>query len=1525
MQPRVTAILVARNGAKHLERTLEALARQTRQPDIVITVDCGSTDATAKLLGDSGPTQFIAASADLSFWAALAAAVRVIAAPEHDREMLWLLAQDSAPEPGALAALLAQLEISPSVAVAGPKIMEWVAGEYIHEFGLTMTPGGSTVTLVESELDQGQHDGLSDVLAVSAGGMLVRHTVWNELDGFDPALPVIDDSLDFCVRVRLAGYRVSVVAAARAASAGAGVAGANESSRGRPRRRRVRAERSAQLHRRLVYSAGWALLFHWLSLVPLAFLRSIGQLLKKEPGAVLGEFAAAFGAAFHLGRVARARRRLASTKKLGWTSIASLRVTSAEMRRRRALQREASLAGIRGDRPEIRFFASGGAWTLLASGLLSAIIFAPLLNARSLTGGGMLPLSDNVTELWSSATYGWRDVGLGFVGAADPFSAVLAVLGSLTAWAPSFSLVLLYLLALPLAALGAWMAATRFTERGALRAIAAVLWVLAPTFLSALSTGRPAAILVHLLLPWLFFAGFSAARSWSASASAALLFAAIVACSPSLAPALLVLWLIAVATSGRSVMRFIGIPLPALALFAPLIVEQGLRGNWLGLFADPGLPLSTAPVSGLQLALGFPSGGLGGWIALLDDQGIPGVTADILVPVLLIPLALLALTALLLNGARSGAVALLLAVLGLGTALAANHLFVASVGSDTISVWSGAGLSLYWMGLVGAAVIALRALRRVAFAPGITAVIALTIVAVPLLAAYPLQTSLVNKGLDRTQPAFIDAEAQINPRVGTLQITPQVDGGIRAVVMRGSGAVLNQQSTLESTDQVPTQEQRELATLAGNLASRSGLDAAQGLADFGIRFVVLQAAGGSPEAEATAIRTATALDGNAALAPVGDTSFGRLWQHDVSAAERASAEIPPNAGGLYGLLATLAAVVVIGITVLLSIPTGAGREAVRQANRDAVRRAARENARLAKAKPRRRRSKTVADAAVPAAVTPGVPGTPLEPAVSLVSRRELSAASKADASAAKTAAKTDASASKAATKTEATAAKAASKDEATASKAASKTEATAAKAATKTDSSSAKAATKSDASAAKAASKDEALAAKAATKTEATAAKAATKSDASAAKAASKDEATAAKAATSASKKDAAAALKSAAVSARASRTAAKVAAKGDSAVSTATAAAAALAVSAAAQLANTNAKTATGADTSAGSDHDRPSPDQGDTNVTAPREASDQAAADTRNEPAGPSTDSDADAHTPVDPASDNTDTAFARTRPVEPASPIVQPSAEPARKPAPSNTDRWAPPAREATPNTPLPTLPEWRLTDPTPAGQASADPALADRGPADSRSVDRTSAPATPAEPKSAESKRPEPMPAEQTTAEPTTAGQRPAGQRTAEPTSVEPKSVNPTPADLRRAESPPAQPTRGEPAPAEPTPAEPRNAEPTSAGVRSAEPTPAETTPAAPKSAEPTPAAPTPAERTRQPEAAQPYISPWAPPARDASTPGEASLPPAGPRRSTFESPSDRAARVRPRAPIPRPLPPTVPDETPTTPEEADNAQ
>ncbi|MFP3435580.1 hypothetical protein SB781_38110, partial [Paraburkholderia sp. SIMBA_061] len=82
------------------------------------------------------------------------------------------------------------------------------------------------------------------------------------------------------------GFRVTLVAHARVAIAGDGLAGPNLSPKWSVRRRLAGERRRAQLHRRMAYAPGWTVPLHWLTLVPLAILRGLVRLLRKEPGSI---------------------------------------------------------------------------------------------------------------------------------------------------------------------------------------------------------------------------------------------------------------------------------------------------------------------------------------------------------------------------------------------------------------------------------------------------------------------------------------------------------------------------------------------------------------------------------------------------------------------------------------------------------------------------------------------------------------------------------------------------------------------------------------------------------------------------------------------------------------------------------------------------------------------------------------------------------------------------------------------------------------------------------------------------------------------------------------------------------------------------------------------------------------------------------------------------------------------------------------------------------------------------------------
>lgn len=897
----VTAILVARNGAEQLPLTLDALSRQTRQPDALVIVDDASTDGTTAVLATARATRIVTLESPRAYGQAVS---RGLGEPAAD-EWLWLLAHDSAPHAGALAALLAAVEVAPSVAVAGPKVMRWDARDVIADYGTTMTRYGATVSLVVDELDQGQHDRRSDVLAVGREGMLVRRAVWDALGGFDPALPTTDAALDFCVRVRLAGHRIVGVPLARVV------------------RDEVRADarvaRAAQLHRRLSYAPALALPLHWLSLLPLALLRAIALLARKQPGRVAGDIAAAFGALFD-GRVVVSRRNLARSKRLRWSAIAPFRMAPAEVRRLRSHQRDAHASPVFDGTERIRpgFFSAGGAWTVLFLVVAGVVVFGRFLGASAVEGGGAAPLSSSVAELWASVGVGYHPVGTGFVGAADPFAAVLAVLGSLAFWAPSSSIVALYLFAIPLAGLGAWWCAARLSTRGWAPAAAAVAWGFAPPLLASLEAGRIPSVLAHLLLPWLVLALIAAARTWSGSAVASLLFAAIGACVPSLVPLLLLAWIACLVANPRGIHRYMGIPIPLVVLFAPLVVDQGLRGQWLALVADPGVPAVSSATSPLHLLIGTPAGGSDAASALAASLGLPGLVAPLAMAVLLAPLLVLAILALVHPRGARAVPALVVALVGFVAAVIATHLSVTVVGAQTTTLWPGSALSVYWLGLVGAAVVAIDAFAARAALATVVLVLTATVAVVPAAVDIATGGADAQPSSGALLPAYAAAESATKPWLGTLVLAAQPDGSLTAVLERGAGTTMNQESTVWSTSTEMTPDRVAIAELAANLASRSGYDVPTALAQHDIAFVVVRRAA-SGQGVVTRDRAVDALDSYSSLTSVGSTSDGLLWLSADVAAETAASTPTPSSGLRTPVL--VADGIVFGVALLLAVPT----------------------------------------------------------------------------------------------------------------------------------------------------------------------------------------------------------------------------------------------------------------------------------------------------------------------------------------------------------------------------------------------------------------------------------------------------------------------------------------------------------------------------------------------------------------------------------------------------------------------------
>jgi rhamnopyranosyl-N-acetylglucosaminyl-diphospho-decaprenol beta-1,3/1,4-galactofuranosyltransferase len=105
-EPRVVAVVVTYNRRDLLLESLAAVLRQGRAPDAVIVVDNASEDGSAAAVRDAFPGVHLAELKRNSGGAGGFAAGLALALADG-ADLAWLMDDDTVPEPGALAALLA--------------------------------------------------------------------------------------------------------------------------------------------------------------------------------------------------------------------------------------------------------------------------------------------------------------------------------------------------------------------------------------------------------------------------------------------------------------------------------------------------------------------------------------------------------------------------------------------------------------------------------------------------------------------------------------------------------------------------------------------------------------------------------------------------------------------------------------------------------------------------------------------------------------------------------------------------------------------------------------------------------------------------------------------------------------------------------------------------------------------------------------------------------------------------------------------------------------------------------------------------------------------------------------------------------------------------------------------------------------------------------------------------------------------------------------------------------------------------
>ena len=791
--------------------------------------------------------------------------------------------------------------------------------------------------------------------------MLIRRDVWDQLDGFDPNLPLMRDDIDFCWRAHAAGYGVRVVTDA--------VVYHRELSA-----RHIRKVTAAGGHPRLLDRRGALYVFAAnLPVGPMvaivarcvasSLLRAPYFLLTKQPRRAWDHLGAVAWLLRHPVLLAHARRRRAAGRVPAWQLL------RGQLPRGRTLARLAeSAAGLLSGGPayesrgvhqalsddaadEMPLAPSGSvARRVLASPVVllgAGLALIALVAERSLTGsvltgsgplagGALVPAWGGASDLWREYLAGYHDAGVGSAASTPPYVAVMAMLATLLAGKPWLAVDVLLLGCVPAAGLTAFLATRRLTSVLAARIWLAATYALLPVAMGAVAAGRIGTVVAFVLLPLIGIAvgriltgrsaplpsRFTARRAaWAAG----LLIAVAAAFVP-------LVWLIAVAAAvaAAAAWPWLGRATVINAAIVAAVPAVLLLPWTFHLLASPSALFLEA---GLQRP-GLAAPGLGPGSVLLLSPGGPGlppgwVTAGLVLPAFCALLARRRLPLVYTGWA--------VALAGLVIALAESRVRVTGPGGITVSAWPGPAIAFAAVGLllaatpvIESAVLALRSLQlrespdaaspagagspaapgspagaRSAVGWPVLAVLGLVVAAsAPALAAgYWLAAGIrgpVTEAGPQILPPFVAAASAGPDQARTLVLRP--DGAaLSYAVLRSTDPVLGEPE-LTGASSAASELDGVVASLAA-AAGGDGGDAGQALRQFDIGYILLPA----PVDQALASQ----LAGAAGLIRLTSAPAYDLWQVAGTVA-RASVIAPggaavPVPSGPVGVNTVLAA------------------------------------------------------------------------------------------------------------------------------------------------------------------------------------------------------------------------------------------------------------------------------------------------------------------------------------------------------------------------------------------------------------------------------------------------------------------------------------------------------------------------------------------------------------------------------------------------------------------------------------------
>lgn len=225
MSDKLAAIIVNFNRSDLLRGAIDSLVKQTFGVGKVFVVDNASTDDSLSKLGEASESaiEVLKLPENLGASGGFQRGVETALAADADR--LLLMDSDVALAPDCVERLYEVMGRSASVGVTGPKVYNLHSMSILQEFG-----GWVNWTTADLRRNCWRHDesvggvvaGDCEVDYVPACCLLARRSAIEKAGNFDPDWFLYWDDIDWCTRVRNAGFSVEAVASARVHHFGGG-------------------------------------------------------------------------------------------------------------------------------------------------------------------------------------------------------------------------------------------------------------------------------------------------------------------------------------------------------------------------------------------------------------------------------------------------------------------------------------------------------------------------------------------------------------------------------------------------------------------------------------------------------------------------------------------------------------------------------------------------------------------------------------------------------------------------------------------------------------------------------------------------------------------------------------------------------------------------------------------------------------------------------------------------------------------------------------------------------------------------------------------------------------------------------------------------------------------------------------------------------------------------------------------------------------------------------------------------------